>query len=40
MWNWIWFAAGIFVGAVLGLVTTCAVVIGREFDKPDDYNEF
>ena len=30
MWNWIWFAAGIFVGTVLGLVTTCAIVAGRD----------
>lgn len=30
MWYWIWFAAGIFVGAALGLVTTCAIVAGRD----------
>ena len=40
MWHWIWFAAGIFVGTVLGLVTTCVVVSGKDFDKHDDCNEF
>lgn len=34
MWYWDWFAAGIFVGAVLDLVTTCAVVSGK--DLSDD----
>lgn len=37
MWYWIWFAAGIFVGMTLGLVTTCAVVSGK--DLSDDKYE-
>lgn len=38
MWNWIWFAAGIFVGTVLGLVTTCAIVAGRDLSN-DEYEK-
>lgn len=38
MWYWIWFAAGIFVGTVFGLVTTCVVVAGKDLSD-DEYEQ-